>query len=569
MRPEIFTSHVGYLPDAEKRALVAPQHVQHEWFVVYDCGALKAVDEPHRLKMASSEWGPFGVADFSDFRRPGMYQIILGDNEVRSVPFTIADDVYVKTLRLAFQFIQNQRCGTAVTGFHGPCHLDDAVMRDTGRPVDVAGGWHDAGDLRKWMSTTPPVVMGLVELHEQLAPRWDARHTAWGDVLDEARWENDYYLKMQDPDTGMVWKDTAGGINGDNSDNYWSDNERGTGDERHVNPDFVPAIQWDFVAVQAHVARAFAGTDHGYCVRCREAAERCLRTLPLEPAGRYAIDARAVRALAALHRLTGKRSFLAAAHRHAASLLACQCSSYEHQQEAVRGFFYDDVSHATIHKSHGYSAVGLVALAHLLACEPEGPRAQDYRNALQLYVDEYALPIASRNPFGILPYGLYTNPPVDGATVHHLAGELSFRYFKWREASSLEAAAREKETFEHGGTSHLLNQAVGLLHAARLVSPAACRQLALKQLEWVMGANPLGMCLMTGGGINTPYPHSRFTALSPGGILNGFIGGHADVPWVSDDAVQEHWETTEYWLPHNGNYIRAIGLLYEGFVAAV
>ena len=31
--------------------------------------------------------------------------------------------------------------------------MDDARRRDTGQHIDMTGGWHDAGDLRKWMTS--------------------------------------------------------------------------------------------------------------------------------------------------------------------------------------------------------------------------------------------------------------------------------------------------------------------------------------------------------------------------------------------------------------------------------
>ncbi len=40
---------------------------------------------------------------------------------------------------------------------------------------------------------------------------------------------------MQDRD-GRVWADVAGGLNGDNSDNHWTDNQIGTADDRYINP---------------------------------------------------------------------------------------------------------------------------------------------------------------------------------------------------------------------------------------------------------------------------------------------------------------------------------------------
>ncbi len=76
------------------------------------------------------------------------------------------------------------------------------------------------------------------------------------------RWGNTYFLKMQDRD-GRVWADTAGGVNGDNTDNHWTDNQAGTADDRYINPAKPAMVQAMFAALQAMVAQAFAASDKG------------------------------------------------------------------------------------------------------------------------------------------------------------------------------------------------------------------------------------------------------------------------------------------------------------------
>ena len=111
---------------------------------------------------------------------------------------------------------------------HPVCHLDDARRRN-GLHVDTTGGWHDAGDLRKWMSATMMNAFGLLAFGPPSRSRlgWLAPGSR---LEEELRWGNRYFLKMQNPD-GLVWADVAGGVNGDNSDNHWTDNAIGTADD--------------------------------------------------------------------------------------------------------------------------------------------------------------------------------------------------------------------------------------------------------------------------------------------------------------------------------------------------
>src|SRR5450759_4274338 len=105
--------------------------------------------------------------------------------------------------------------------------------RDTGEHIDTSGGWHDAGDLRKWVSATVLNGIALMELVRNLGDKWDAAGSGAKVLLEEARWGNIYFLKMQDKD-GYVWNDVAGGVNGDNNDNHWTDNRTGTPDDRYI-----------------------------------------------------------------------------------------------------------------------------------------------------------------------------------------------------------------------------------------------------------------------------------------------------------------------------------------------
>ena len=135
-------------------------------------------------------------------------------------------------------------------------------------------------------------------------------------------------------------------------------------------------------------------------------------------------------------------------------------------------------------------------------------------------------------------------------TYRPLAGDLTYRYFM----------PVRKQFWWLGMTSHLECYALLLAEAAQAFGRAQYRDLAYRQLEWVMGANPFGACLMTGEGMRNPYPHSRFVGLIPGGIMNGIAGNSKDAP-ILDTHNGFDWRTTEYWSPHNAYYLWAVSTL--------
>jgi hypothetical protein len=164
-------------------------------------------------------------------------------------------------------------------------------------------------------------------------------------------------------------------------------------------------------------------------------------------------------------------------------------------------------------------------------------------------LEEYVLPMSARSPYRIVPYGLFMGSP----TAEHyrpLAGELTYRYFM----------PVMKEFWWVGNSSHVGGYAVLAARAAKLLGQPAYRDLACRQLEWILGANPFGASLMTGEGARHPYPHSRYVGLIPGGIMNGIGGNQRDEP-VLDTEMGLDWRTAEYWSPHNAHYIAAVAAL--------
>ena len=527
--PAIALAHLGFLSKSKKTVVyrlaggAAPKE-----FLLRDIGQPRT---PFRLTRplveSTSELGPCLVGDFSDIEREAMYQITIG--EERSVPFFIRRDLWRRTLAWAVGYYRYQRCGVEVPGVHEICHLDDARRRDTGEHVDVTGGWHDAGDLRKWMTATMMNGVALLRLAREFAAFPAAP------VLDEVRWGNRYFLKMQTRE-GWVWHDAGGGVNGDNSDNHWTDNQRGTEDDRYINTSRSPLVHAMFATLEAIAAQAYAKPDPGYANQCLEAAERCWEASP-HGGGAVELGWWTLAALE-LGRATSREAYRKAARELAGRLRALQQVEFARGQRRVRGYFRRAPGDETPLCEAVYSA--LPALALLEAGE---------RDPLRMYLDEYVLPMAGRSAYRIIPYGVFHGAPT-AERYRPLAGELTYRFFM----------PVRQQSWWIGTTSHLESHALLLIKAAKLFGRDEYRDLALRQLEWILGANPFGACLMTGEGMRHPYPHSRFVGLIPGGILNGIAGNARDEP-VLDTENGYDWRTTEYWSPHNAWYIWAVAAL--------
>src|SRR5271157_270842 len=545
-RPTIVINHLGFRPRVGSKTLVvrALASPPREY-------TLRDVSERHfsftrPLTEAHSEpgsdLGPCLTADFSDLDRPGLYQITVGGEH--SVQFALDDQVWRRTLPKAVGYYRYQRCGVEVPMVHPACHLDDARRRDTGEHVDEVGGWHDAGDLRKWMDVTMLNGIALLNLFRNLpSPRpGDPTHEQ---ILEEVRHGNQYFLKMQDAD-GKVWADVAGGVNGDNSDNHWTDNTIGTGDDRYINTAKRSDTAAVFAALQGLVGQCYAKSDPDYARQCLAAGARAWYAFGA-PKATLEIAWWTV-ATCELFRATRDDLYRRHAMLLARDLLACQNTSFLGDQKLVRGFWMDgDKPYVNV----VFTSLPPLALLELYDTFPDANDREKWKDAVALHLDEYLLPMAERNSYRIIPLSLFQGSPTP-ETYRSLAGNLTYRYFM----------PTRKGFWWQGTNSHLGGNALLLARFARIAGDKARRyvDLAYRQLEWVMGANPFGACLMTGEGMRNPYPHSRFVGLIPGGIMNG-IAGNADDEPVLDTEYTLNWRTCEYWSPHVAFYIWANSVL--------
>ncbi len=164
------------------------------------------------------------IVDFSWFDQPGTY--FLRQGGLRSPPFLVDSNPFQTTIDQLMRAYHYQRCGVPLadphTGIaHPPCHLQDPrLARDDpyhrkGDRLHVVGGWHDAGDYGRYVSTTAVVVGRLSHLAEQypglLHDHLNIPESGNGipDLLDETAVGLRWLLAMQRPD-GAVYRKVAG-----------------------------------------------------------------------------------------------------------------------------------------------------------------------------------------------------------------------------------------------------------------------------------------------------------------------------------------------------------------------
>jgi hypothetical protein len=580
MKAQVLVDHAGYLCNAPKRALLpavaAPEFVLQDMEQVASdaLGQFEDWREVLRGPLVPSRGalGEWLLADFSGWRRPGLYRIVVPETEVRSPLFPIHDGVLATLPRLCLDYLHAQRCGPFENEWRGPCHLDDGVLSGSGAPVDAVGGWHDAGDLRKWMVHTLNPVLGLVDLRRRLgwrAGRLWAEEPWDDDLATEVAWAAAFGVKMQDPATGMFWEDVGGGgasrlaaskwwyenhagCGGDNVENRYTDNVRGSGDERPVRERYNPLAQYTMVTVLARAAGLLGETDSSLAERCRASAGRGWRFVRSRAADVFHgwASVRSWRLLAAIE--LAEQDLLPA--EEAEGALRDLLDLFE----PTFGWFWMDATRAQPHRGILHSAQPFLALATFLERHPEASLADRARDVLAACGREYVEPLAAETPFGFMPYGLFRDPP-----------RTPDRYRSWRHGLALRLfmPVHADPPISHGLAGHWMSWAHALSVGGAVLRRAEWTDTALDQIHWLLGRNPFRASFVTGVGYGHPVPHSRFLGAIPGGVMNGPRGTAEDEPFVDTEARID-WGSTEYWNLPLANLLQALARLMPRDVPA-
>ena len=153
---DILINQAGYLPESGKVCVVKGNTGGK--FEVINI-VTQQVILTGELNPVEGDFGSWLTGDFSALNQLGHYYI--KSDTLRSYPFEISPTVYQSPINLIVHYFSRQRCGASTTGYLTPCHTDDGIRMDNGKHQDVTGGWHDASDLRKWVSATIYGMIGL------------------------------------------------------------------------------------------------------------------------------------------------------------------------------------------------------------------------------------------------------------------------------------------------------------------------------------------------------------------------------------------------------------------------
>jgi len=302
-------NQVGYVPGLPKQASVATESTTPlPWTLKNSAGAAVATGQtvPKGMDAASGE--NVHVADFSSYDTPGAgYTLTVGADT--SFPFDISATALTPLRRDSLAFFYHQRSGTPIEAEYvgaeyarpaghvnvAPNKGDDAVpcLVDCGYTLDVRGGWYDAGDHGKYVVNGGISAWQLQNTYERAVALGDAAALGDGtlaiperangrpDILDEARWEVEFLLRMQVPDGAPK----AGMAHHKIHDAQWTGLPtlpHQDAQPRRLSPPSTAATL-NLAAVAAQSARLWRTLDPAFAARALAAAEKAYAAAKANP----------------------------------------------------------------------------------------------------------------------------------------------------------------------------------------------------------------------------------------------------------------------------------------------
>jgi len=283
---QIKVDQVGYLPNSPKLALVTAQASRFEVKSAAD-NATVFKGELSQSSTDADTGDSVQIADFSTLKKPGTYYLDV-PGVGQSWKFSIGPDVFSRTYYLAMRGFYGQRCGTAVDlgpefpGYsHPACHLKGEFHASSGKQGerDNVGGWHDAGDYGRYVVNSGISTGTVLWTWEIFGPKLKKINlhipesgNGTPDILNEARWNLEWMLKMQDDDGGVWHKQTSEHFAGFvmPEDDHLPSEVIGTGQQPYKST----CATADLAAVAAVAARVYAPFDKKFAAQNLEAARK-------------------------------------------------------------------------------------------------------------------------------------------------------------------------------------------------------------------------------------------------------------------------------------------------------
>ena len=499
---KIRLNQLGFLPDAQKLAVVPG--VAASSFTVVDTSDNSQVLSGNLTETAT--WEPalelVKLADFSSLTKPGTYKLQVAGVDDQPT-FSIAANAYDALNAAAIKAYYYNRASTALLAANAGVYARAAGHPDTlvkvhasaatpsrpeGTIISAPKGWYDAGDYNKYIVNSGITTYTLLAAFERFPVYFTAQNLnipesgdAVPDLLNEAMWNLEWMLAMQDPNDGGVYhKLTSKGFSG------FVMPEADTSERFVVQK--TTAATLDFAAVMASASRVYANYETsfpGVSAKMLAAAKSAYAWAKANPAVYYTQPSDIQTGEYGDGNVTDEFAW-AAAELYIST-----------KDDAYYTALDLPAMTAAVPGWGNVQSLGLVSLAHHLG---DLTAAAD-TTLIKSKLDSLAAGIAAKK------------------------------------TTSAFGVSLEKGDFFWGSNSGALNQAMMLLEAYQLdTTKHAYLDSAQSLFDYVMGRNPTEYSFVTGFGTQSPL-HIHHRPSSADGIdapIPGFVAGGATLDGTYD-----------------------------------
>ncbi len=554
--PTVRVNQVGYQTESPKKGTFATKAKKPLAWSLKDASGkevARGTTTPAGVDKSAGE--NVHTFDFSEVTESGQGYTVTVDGQ-KSEPFTIADDLYSQLRTDSLAYFYHNRSGIDIDAdlvgkeYARPAgHVDGAASSDQKVPcqpkvcdytLDVSGGWYDAGDYGKYVVNGGISVAQLMSGYERTQHAKGADTDSLGDgrlvvpeqgngvpdVLDEARWEMDFLLKMQVPEGEKL----AGMAHHKIHDNMWSGLPLRADKSENKRELHAPstAATLNLAATAAQAARLYEPYDKDFAAKALKAARAAFDAAKANP--KMYADPGDTTGGGAYSDYDVKDEFY-----WAASELFITTGDKEYRQEVLKSPLHNDSK--ALFPSGGVSWQSVGGLGALdLATVPNKLSAAEtkaVRKTVTQAADRYAAD-ARKAAYGV-PYA------PDGGR------------YQW------------------GSNGQVLNNMVVLGTAHDITGDTKYRDAVTSGMDYILGRNPMGLSYVTGYGERYAHnQHHRFWAKqkdaklpqpAPGAVAGGpnssiddpvaqtKLKGSAPAKSYMDDI--ESWSTNEITINWN------------------
>lgn len=550
--------HSGYKLGARKQALV--QNVSNTDFEIIDSKGETAFQG----KGQHAQNG-FIVFDFSSIETPGNYIIKAG--KISSKLFPIGNDAFLATAWRTLNFFFTERCGYDQPRVHQICHQDVFCVHPDGRRIPVNGGWHDAGDLTQAVGNTARAGMAMLELAQSVK---DKNKKLYERLLEEARWGLNWTMQTR---FGDGYRE-GGLIIG-----IWTDNIIGTKDDIENKATNNPFDNFIAASYCASAESFYKNEDPVFARWCRNSAIEDFK-FANDMLGMFVTEknetelyAQAVVAAMHLFRLTSQKSYLVWATQYAQVVMDCQQKERRTDWTLpLHGFFYESREKKRIlaffHRSN--EELMVQGLGMLLTDVPQHPDAVLWRASCQAYAD-YIHEISNTiSPYGIMPAAVYELNNADFSGIYHegeKVGMPSMEEYNAQVKNGIPLSAkfylrRFPVAYQFRGFhAVLMGKAKAAFILADILKDNELRNIATRQLEYIVGYNPFAISTIYGDGYDYPPLYGGFAGDVVGAVPVGIeTFENEDAPYMP---MQINATYKEIWTHTTASAIWLLSKLFK------